>query len=316
MFWPEWFNRVYECLDGVQRVHFRVDAGRVPGLSFGHLERCLIFSDLLRQKGIESCFFMKPIAEGVRRAKAHGEAVEILDLPWAEHFSQADTFVVDLPYDPEPEVLELCNSGDRRVVFIDDFGRDLFPCEAVLNYSVLARQDMYPRARRHFLGLEYLMVDQEFDALATHAANRDNTIVVTFGGSDPTDLTRKIVPQILAHDLQGFRVVTVLGPGFSGGEDLLAMVEQSGERLEVLCAPDKLLPILAGSAAIVCNGGKTLYECLALGKSVFAVASTSQEAEVIAAFRKKNALSASLTIWDSGLFAESFNQLLRAVIHD
>ncbi len=316
MSWPSWFAAVRARLGDVRRVHFRVDAGRLPGLSFGHLERCLVFADLLRQTGAECRFFMRPIPEGVDRARARGQDVTTLDGAWAGDFSRADLLVLDLPYAPEPETVEACARAGARAFLIDDSGRDLFPCEAVLDYSVLARPDMYPRARHRFLGPSYLMVDQAFHELALNAARGDGTIVVTLGGSDPTELTRKIVPVILARNLLESRVVAVLGPGFGPGEDLEAMARDSRGRLEVRRAPDALLPLLAASSAVVCAGGKTLYECLGLGRTVLAVASTGQEAEVIAAFLERGDLAAGLTAWDERLFAQSFNHVLRMIAHD
>ncbi len=322
---PEWFSALYAALGRPGTVHVRVDAGRVGGLSYGHLERCRILSALLRQEGATTRFFMRPLPDGVARARECGETVHLVEpveadgTPWLTMFAQADALVVDLPYDPEPELVALCAQsagGARRVGCIDDFGRDLLACDVVLNYSVLADPAAYPRAGRVLLGPEYLMMDAAFQALAAGAANRSNALVVTLGGSDPTDLTRRILPRLLAHDLHGLQVLAVLGPGFGEGDDLLALAERSGGRLAVCRAPEALLPLLADSAGVICSGGKTLYECLALGKPVVAVGSTAREAEVIAAFEGRGDLVGGLACWNEQEFSESISRLVRMVTDD
>lgn len=325
MSWDSWFNELQASLGDLKRVHFRVDAGRVRGLSFGHLERCHILSRLLREQGATTCFFMKPIAEGLQRAQDLGETVRTLDGPWVHDFSQAEGLVVDLPYESEPELVALCADTDKIVLLVDDSGSATLPCTVVLNYSILATAGMYPQAAVHLLGPEYLIKDETFKEAVALASAGEKTIVVTCGGSDPTGLTREVVLTMisrepeeatLAYDLQDYQVVAILGPGYGRSEEIEAAAAASQGRLTVLRSPRHLLPLLATSAAIICAGGKTLYESLALGKPVLAVGTTPHEGLVIQAMKNRGLLTEGLTRWEKHVFIKSINRLMNVVAHD
>ena len=114
-------------------VAFRVDAGRRPGLSFGHLSRCLLLArTLLRERGVRSVFLMRDLADGASFAREKGMRVAV----WPEGQDQeterrtvldaltlegADWLVHDLPY-PEVDdgLFSACAALGVRTLFIDD----------------------------------------------------------------------------------------------------------------------------------------------------------------------------------------------------
>lgn len=296
------------------RVLFRVDAGRIPGLSFGHLERCAVLSRALRREYATDCtFLMRPIPDGVERARALGEAVEIM-APDGQARAGAHALVIDLPYDPEPELLAQAGALGWTVIVLDDTGRDLCACDVALNSSVLARPDMYPRARKVLAGPRHLILDERFLAARHLGSGRTPpTVLLSFGGSDPTGLTVRALEAVAGLDAP-FAGQVVLGPGFSGREHARQAARPlEGRRWDVLDCPPDMLSLFTGCDLAVCAGGRTMYELNALGTPMLAVASSEPEARAVEAFARLGLLRGAMSNWDARRFAELLGEALHGL---
>lgn len=294
-------------------VLFRVDAGKVPGLSFGHLERTAIVSRSLQEEhGIETVFLMRPNPEGMARAKALGLRV-VPQHEGAPQVQGVGALVIDLPCDPEPELLAQARAEGWQVVVLDDTGRDLCPCDVVLNSSVLASPEAYPRARRKLLGPEFLILDQAFSR-ARHAGSgrRPPTVLLPFGGSDPTGLTARALAAMALVEAP-CRLEVILGPGFGEAGEIMRLASAlKGRECAVTAAPGDMLPFFTGCDLAVCAGGRTMYELRRLGAPMLAVASTAEEARAVADFEAKGYVLAGLERFEpvrfSGLVASALEQ--------
>lgn len=318
---PELCTLLLEDAPATGPVLFRVDAGRLPGLSFGHMSRCLLLSRTLRSQGLPTALLMRELTDGVAFARSQGERV-LTPTPETLRHHPARALIVDLPYEPEPELLEEARLQGLHVVYLDDTGRACIHADVVLNTSILARPGMYPYVRRNLLGLEYFFLDAE-DLSLTHRgrtnrkASRPIHAVMTFGGSDPTGLTDKALTTMaalvtgagLAQQAPALRLDVVCGPGFAGFDKVQALAAQISAR--VLVAPPRLLPLLAEADLVICSGGRTLYECHALGIPVLAVASTPAEAAAVGAFVERGLIRAGLPAWDTQAFTQELSRILK-----
>lgn len=306
-----------EKLFDFSRVHgpvlFRVDAGRIPGLSFGHLERCAILSQGLRRAyGIRSRMFMRPLADGLARARILGEAT--LEYGGSVPTVEADALVIDLPYPPEPILLDVARERGWYVAVLDDTGRDLCQSDVVLNSSVLARPEVYPRTGRTLLGPENLILEERFLAARhTGSGNSKPQVLLTFGGSDPTGLTVKVLNAMASME-DTFDLAVVMGPGFVERSEVRRLVSSLKEgRFLVLDSPKDMLPLFTGCDLAVCAGGRTLYELHALSVPTVAVASSPLEAQAIRAFISRGWLLAGVDNFEPYHFAGVLNAALGRV---
>lgn len=301
-------------------VLFRVDAGRLPGLSFGHLSRCLLLSRTLRNQGRPTALLMRELTDGVAFARSQGEQV-LSPAPENLRHHPARALVIDLPYEPEPELLDEARHQGLQVVYLDDTGRPNIHADVVLNTSILARPDMYPRVRRKLLGPEYFFLDARDLSLAHRSrpnrkVSRSLHMVMTFGGSDPTGLTDKALTAMTALATEAglipqapdLRLDVVCGPGFASFNKVRTLAAQISAR--VLVAPPRLLPLLAEADLVICAGGRTLYECHALGIPVLAVASTPAEAAAVEAFVERGLIRSGLPAWDTQAFTQELSRIL------
>ena len=307
-----------------KRVLFRVDAGRVRGLSFGHLSRCILLAEELeRSAHSKTVFLMRDYKEGMAHASSKGMEVETmaLDLSGEPYMAvvkrsiesiKPDAFVFDIP-DEDPNVY-LRYARDKGVftVCIDDTAERSFEADVILNSSILARRSNYrltlPNTRL-LLGTDYFIMDGGRQK-SEHREDSGFSVVISFGGSDPSGLTEKVVDVLKNTTWDGINYTVVLGPGFDSGSYLKRVGKRLADNIIVADNPDDLIGYFSDCDLVICAGGRTLYELNTIGVPAFAVATNGYEARVIEAFKKRGAVIEGMSSWRR----DDFTRRLRIAI--
>ncbi len=311
-----WLPDLFEHQTGV-RVLFRVDAGRVPGLSFGHLSRCTLLASVLREAlGGESLFLMRSdcreTAEGAQIARKMGLNVMPLQGSEAEAVihrfreTKAHWLVSDLPYpDQDTGYFSTLRKTGGRVLFIDD-ARYLVPeADVVLNSSVQAPERYSgTRCAKLLLGLDYFIF-RKFGSETIRWGSGLPKVLLTFGGSDPTGLTIRTLETL--SELSGkIAPLAVLGPGFREIDKTRQAASAVGA--EVIHAPGEIEGYFFGADLVVCAGGRTMYELNTLGIDFLPIGSAAHEADAVAAFLKRGLIPSGLPEWDRDRFLTLLKQ--------
>jgi spore coat polysaccharide biosynthesis predicted glycosyltransferase SpsG len=84
---------------------------------------------------------------------------------------------------------------------------------------------------------------------------------VTFGGTDPCDLTRKALAALQLLKYAG-RVTVVLGPGYAHGAATLSEYNLKGEVLQSVA---NMAAVMREADVAVTSGGRTVTELMTLG---------------------------------------------------
>ena len=314
----DWISTLFAETPAPERILFRVDAGRVEGLSYGHVARCLALARTARAVwGSRSLFLMRDHPEGVGYVVQAGWEVRTIPtlqpigeedepvLSAVESF-QPDWLVLDLPYAGlKVAWLKPLRRAGKRVLFIDD-ARFTYPeVDVYLNSSLLApsRTRIEPgRQTRRLLGPEYFIFD---DTLLVEFPVRSNglvNVVITCGGSDPTGLTLKILQRLVRQDWKGVIFRVILGPGFGSSEEAARLVEKRAGGFELVHSPSNLIPYLRGADLTVCTGGRTMSELLYLDQRFLPISTADHESEAIEALLAAGLIKTGLTRWQADDF--------------
>lgn len=278
----------------MSKVLFRVDAGCVPGLSFGHAFRCMALAQRLRDRhGAAVGFLMGDNPDGVRVVRDRGFQVETSardpDMEVAKIGQMgADLLVLDLP-EPAAWPLARVRRGGRAVAVLDDTGGKRLDADLVVNGSVVAEFRRYPfrhPGTEYLLGPEFCVLGGDFDAAPprAHARTMDR-LLVTLGGSDPAGLTAPVV-RALAQSAPSIRTDIVLGPGFVGAEEIRAFAATADAQTIVHEAVPSLAEMMRRADLAIAAGGRTAYELAATGTPAILIASHPTEAPVVRAFER------------------------------
>ncbi|MGO8795559.1 MAG: UDP-2,4-diacetamido-2,4,6-trideoxy-beta-L-altropyranose hydrolase [Candidatus Sulfotelmatobacter sp.] len=181
--------------------------------------------------------------------------------------------------------LEYLKSPGLHVLLIDDFAqRESFPADLILNPNLGVSEGEYrKRVAPLLLGEKYVLLRREF---ATPQAGRTlhekaSKILVTMGGSDPENLTPRIVESLAPL---GHEITVIVGPGYSH----LAEVGQIGSsNVRILLNSSNMAEIMAQSDLAVIAAGGTLWELLSMGCIVLSYARNFVQARVVEELEKK-----------------------------
>lgn len=311
----------------LRHILFRVDAGRVPGLSFGHLYRCLSVARVALTGGaVAATFLMRDYPEGVRVVEKAGFDISTMPVGVTPDHEAAqmnrlasdlaaDWVVVDIPYlDQDFSWLRGLRADGARILFVDDYRFRVPEADVVWNSGILAPDRVSsdnPKARI-LAGIDYFLFDGNVNSAPPIRTEGRVNVLISFGGSDPTGLTLRVVEALLTRPWPECLFRVVLGPGFRGGPQVRDTLKCSGEDWVVVESPSALVPYLAGSDVAVSNGGQTLYQLAYLGRTTLPVASTEHEADTVAGFLEHGLIPAGLAKWDRAAFLEGFSDLVQS----
>ena len=295
-----------------KKVFFRVDAGRIEGMSFGHLARCHILSKALKDYwNVETSFIMRN-QEGINNALALDEKVLSIDARNADWMrSVTDAIIFDLPTGPLQNELNIAKEKSIWTVILDDLNNKISRANVVLNSSILANPSTYPKDAKLLLGPQYLILDERFKTAKrkTKKLNDIINVLITFGGSDPDGLTYKVLKALAKKKHKGIIFNVILGPGFTEYGRINSIISNFPSIIEVFSNPPELLSFFLDCDLAICAGGRTLYELQTLKVPTIAIASIKHEAFVIDAFLKKEALFGGLKIWSERNFLRLFKDI-------
>lgn len=257
-----------------RKVYFWADAGSEIG--YGHFVRSLALAQML---GTEfECRFYTRTPSDFQISQAAG-VCPLVSLPADD--SRFDMFLGELTGE---EIVVLDNyffSSDYqkkikdkgcRLVCIDDIHDRHFFADAIINHCIrsCAGYDAEPYTR-FYMGPRWALLREPFlaasrDDKARATEDTANTWVVTFGGSDPYDLTSKYV-RLLKATFPEAKIKAIVGAGYKGAEALkdsgLAEVYQGVSAPEVAC-------LLRSATRVLCSASSVCYEALACGCTVYA----------------------------------------------
>lgn len=304
-----------------ERLLIRVDGGAVKGLSFGHLSRCLIFAEVIKKLyHTEILFLMADYPEGIYFARQRG--MDVLTLPvesgntigWGTWMTLTRDFrpgwtIVDLPYNgPWQTICREIHGMESKLLFIDDTRFINIEADIILNSSVLASEKIKYRhpETTYMLGPKYFFIDPPD---VKHPKKDILRVLISFGGSDPSALTLKTVQTLKSIKKKiAFELTVILGPGYKHGNPRDYIELNSETFFKTIDAPEDIYPYFLGSDLVICAGGRTLYELIALEVPALPIASIEHEKPVIKKCTEDDLVVTGLLSWNDENFIEAFRK--------
>jgi len=244
----------------------------------GHVMRCMALAQNWKRAGGSVTFLLPQGSEPLgQRISCRGFSLEVLDrirfFDLAVHrilTLQPHVAVLD-GYGFGAQQLAALSEAGIRVLMLDDYGHaSAYPVRWILNPNLHARPEFYPR-RSHdtqlLLGPDYALLRKEFlPWIGWRRAIPDNArkILVTIGGSDPANLSLRILDSLAALAEQDFEVVFVIG---GGNPHLNALPSALNSLVPVRIIRDVSdMPALMAWADIAISGaGGTAWELCYMG---------------------------------------------------
>lgn len=262
------------------RFLFRADAS--PAMGTGHVMRCLALAEGLRDLGHE-CHFL--LAEGIssieQRVAAEGVVLSHIDDPTQDTAAEATCryaawidargIIVD-GYQFSAHWRENLRRTGRPVLSFYDFapegalGADIVLCPS-LDLTVPAIRQATVGAL-WLCGPAYVLLRRDLRRVLAEPPipwSERQSLLVTFGGSDPAGLTQPVVLGLVDPPLPGMRLEVVIGGGVRDREKLASELSRLCPGVVAHVDAPNLGTLMRQAGLAVSAAGTTIGELAAFG---------------------------------------------------
>lgn len=257
-----------------KKIIFRADGYKQ--ISLGHVYRCLTIADLF--KNSEILFVtLKKGEDGI-------SLLQDKKIPYVTINSNNDFFKIISEWKPDIVVIDCLNSDAeyikkiksmvKRVVAIEDVGDGSKYADAVINALYNYEGDN----KHYFVGEKYHCLREEFRLIEPKEFSESvNEILITFGGADPSNLTKKLylIVKNLHHIYPNIHFTFICGPVYDcKGSNVISNKEYN---ISVLQNINNISEYMKQSDLAISSQGSAIFELASLGIPSIVMAQNKRE---------------------------------------
>ena len=280
-----------EKLVHLPRVVFCVDGDSEMGM--GHVFRSLAVARELSKivPRADICFLMRAEhPEGVQQIAREGYAIRVV--PGSAEFTVVDVIrdyspniiVNDRPFLREDYLHALAGLGAATINLVDSLDDVENPLE-LASIIVATMQEGDAELDDYHAGPAFAILRESFRNKAGEkqtVSEEGRKVVLSFGGSDPQNLTMKTLTAL--DSLPGISITAVLGPAYAYRRELDALVPRLSRSPELLRNVEHMADIFFEADLVLCSGGMTVFEIAALGRPGIVLCQNVKERERMETF--------------------------------
>ncbi len=311
----------------------RADASSAIGV--GHVMRCLALAQAWQDSGGVVAWFSREMpATLITRLRREGVALHIVagvvgDDRDAAEFARlaeqtcADWIVVD-GYRFGPDYLRQVRCTGKRLLLVDDMAHlEFYPVDVLLNQNMGTAAKLYAGKRddatQLLLGVRHSLLRREFragTASRSPRAGRPLRVLVSFGGSDPQNITRKVIDRLAAGRQASIHVIVIAGAANLQVDSLRRAAASAPFRCELHVAVENIARLMSWADVAISAAGSTVWELAAMQLPALIGASEANQLVVLRGLAAipffRAATTAELLGWD---LAAEFEALLSRCAH-
>jgi len=303
------------------KVLVRADAS--VGVGMGHAMRSLALCQALMSQGIECHWLAAAMphslanrlqAEGIALSVSSfsaGGADDVIDTTAMAKKLAADWLLVD-GYAFSRQYQEAVHA--YRTVVIDDLGRtEGYVADLLVNPNLYGAEELYSTSQigAVLAGRKYALLRREFWTPSERRISpRSRRVLVTMGGSDPDNVTGKVVRSLKRSSVEHLEIRTIVGASNPYWETLQVQAGRAGHPVELLRNVSNMREQFEWADICISAAGSTSLELACVGvPSVFLVIVDNQE--MVARAIKKNGFGRVL-----GWHEDVNEEMIRAAVRD
>jgi UDP-2,4-diacetamido-2,4,6-trideoxy-beta-L-altropyranose hydrolase len=265
----------------IRTLLIRADASVAIGT--GHVMRCLAVAQAWQDAGGWAVFALAESTAAIR-ARLAAESCEVVTVSSAAGTGDDASETISLGRERKCEWIavdgyhftadyqrDLKDAG-FKILFLDDYGHaHHYSADLVLNQNVCAREALYAKRDRHtrlLLGPRYCLLRREFSAWREwkrEVPSVGRRLLVTMGGSDPENVTARVVDALGLVGLEELEAIVVVGGSSPHSELLQRPAAQTGKKISVRRDVTNIAELMAWADVAVSSAGTTCWELFLLG---------------------------------------------------
>jgi CMP-N-acetylneuraminic acid synthetase/spore coat polysaccharide biosynthesis predicted glycosyltransferase SpsG len=178
--------------------------------------------------------------------------------------------VINDRLDTDRDYIVSLRKAGLKVVNIEDLGDGSMEADLVIN-AIYPEKESFPN---HYFGADYFCAREEF-LLHSPKQIKDKVtrILLSFGGVDPNNLTRKVLSAIYDYCVQEkIKIQVVLGLGYADPEGLSQF-----SKADIVRNVKNISDYMASADVAFSSAGRTIYELALLGTPSVVMAQNARE---------------------------------------
>ena len=312
-----------------KNVVIRVDSGKEIG--WGHMMRCFSLAEAFTCKNVKVSFISRKLSGSLCKfIEEKGYDVHYLpnrDIEWkndaektikiVDNLDSVDWLLVDnYRLDKKWEII--LRPHVKRIMVIDDMTKREHDCDLILDQNLYENMkkcydELIPRNCKKLIGPKFALLRKEFQRIRKNLRKRDGKIkriLVSFGSSDPTNETMKVLDAINHLDNKHIKVNFVLG---ISGKTSKSMKKLCSKTSNITChyQSTNIAQLMKKSDLLIGAGGSTTWERCCLGlPSIVSISAENQKklTEAVA----KNGCSINLG-WAKELSSKDYVKAIKSI---
>ena len=259
------------------KIVFRVDASKELGI--GHFMRCLALSEEFTRRGHVCIFFSKIDHSLIWKIKNYDINHKIIskETSWRKELVLLTNFlkennidwVVTDHYKIDSNYIRAIIKNGVKVLSIDDTAQIYYYSNIVVNQNIGAEKIRFESDENtiFLLGPDYIMIrDSLLKRNEKKYRKKVKKILVTMGGTDNYNLTKKILKMIeLSHLDKKIDIILIIGPLNTFSSNIKDYVKKSKLKVNIIESPKDISKIYLDSDIAISAGGSTCYELAYFG---------------------------------------------------
>lgn len=267
------------CERLLMRRHVVFVVAGYPAIGMGHIYRALMLAHEISEHRITFlCTRKSALAVTSITARDHKTVMQQSDNLAVEVLALKPDLVINDILNTEHDYMQALKEGGARVVNFEDEG----PGALLADYVINALYEEKIHNPRFCYGPRYFCLRDEFAGAARNVFRPEvGTVLVTFGGTDSTDFTRRTLDVIepLCR-ARGIHIRVVAGPGYAHSEALSAHIAHLANPLVGFTNTTNVMSrMMEGADLAICSAGRTVYELAHMRVPALVMAHHQREAQ-------------------------------------
>ena len=267
----------------------------------GHIMRCIALAQAWQHMGGEVSLLARELPESmVGRVQREGIA---LITPRLDHSDVEDTCIVATEadwvvmdgYQFDTAFADQVASAAKHLLFVDDLGQlSHYAAALVLNQNITSASSTYADHAAHtrlLLGGRYALLRREFRCTAPRRdpAGTIERVLVTLGGSDPDNVTTKVIDALLL--LPHLHAKVIVGAVNPRREELANHCLQAGGRIELLPPVENMVPLMDEAQFAISAGGTSVLELASRSLPTLLIAIADNQLAICETMRERGVMA-------------------------
>ena len=269
------------------KIFIRADSSVDMGI--GHMMRCLSLAEILVKTDFEVIFISNKLNAKIynliikKRCKicilpennqntniVEHDAIETQKI--IKSFDDSISWLLVDHRNLDVEWEKILRKSVQKIIVIDDLANKKHDCDILIDQNLYEKanqryQNLVPKNCKKLLGPKYALLRSEFSNLRQKSIKSKiklENILISFGGTDPSNETRKVLEALKILNLENIHI-DVVTTSLNPFKDEIQQLCSSMTNTNFHCDVDKIGALMKTSDLAIGAGGSTTWERCCLG---------------------------------------------------